>query len=353
LGPYSRRLGFLGVVVSLLSCSGEVPEQASAVIRPAKLLEIVASSDIREANFPAIIEASDSAELTFQVGGLLEELTIREGQEVEAGAVIARLDQRNFSNELVAAQAQFEAAESEFQRAERLIAENAIARNIYEQRLAQRDVARAQLDSARKALDDSVLRSPFAGVISGIHTDSFQNVGPQEPIATVQTTGAAEAVVQIPARLVANSGRVEPLETVVLLDAAPEARIPATFYSSATQANPETQTFEVRFAFEPPEELIVLPGMTGTVQVSLEVGQINGSSDQITVPLGAILSDGDARYVWVVDEETMAVSRREVSLDAAIGETLPVLAGLEVGEVIVGAGAGYLHEGMQIRPYEP
>ena len=48
----------------------------------------------------------------------------------------------------------------------------------------------------------------------------------------------------------------------------------------------------------------------------------------------------------------MTVSRREVTVAPGVGESLAVLDGLEEGEVIVGAGASYLHEGMQIRPHE-
>ena len=101
-----------------------------------------------------------------------------------------------------------------------------------------------------------------------IDEDQFQTIAPQTPIVTIQSTGAAEAVVQIPSRLVANSNQIQPIETVVILDAAPDTPIPASIVSTSTRTDPRTQTFEVSFAFEPPEELTILPGMTGTLRAS-------------------------------------------------------------------------------------
>ena len=339
-------------VLAAFGCSGDETDQERRIVRPAKLIEVEASTSVRTVKYPAIIEASSSAEVTFQVGGLLAELPVRAGQTVEEGALIGRLDRRSLRNELATAQAQFDKAESAFARTERLLAENATSRRAFEQARQGRDVALAALDSARKRLEDATLRSPFAGIIAAVHVERFQNVAAQEPIVTLQTTGTAEAAFQVPASRVATAGQFETEETVVLLDAAPGVRIPATFQSVATQADPETQTFLIKYAFTPPEDLIVLPGMTGTVESRLRFTRDGGLADLPGVPTSAVLSDGEARYVWVVDRDTMTVSRREVTLAPGVGESLAVLDGLAEGELIVGAGASYLHDGMQIRPYD-
>lgn len=349
----STVFGLAASTALLLTACGQ-PEAVERPdpVRPAKLLEISSASNVRQINLPAVIEAASSADVTFQVGGALDELPVSSGQEVSRGDVLARLNQRDFRNQVQQAQSQFNSAQAEFERAERLIAENAISRSVFEQRQAARDVASAALDSARKALDDTTLRSPFDGVVATVHADQFQNVAPQEKIVTIQTTGAAEALVQLPATLVAFSGRITPLETSVVLDVAPEQPVPAEILSASTQADPTTQTYAVRFGFTPPEGLTILPGMTGTLRAALEVVGANNSVEQITVPLAAVMSDGNQQYVWVVDLDTMTVSRRAVELEEGIGENLIVRSGLAIGETIVGAGASYLFDGMQIRPYE-
>lgn len=358
LSPIATRycrvlIAAIGAAMALSACGEPVVEDLPDPIRPAVLLEVEESSNVRAGNFPAIIEATSSSELTFQVGGSLQEFPVIESQEVSRGEVIAQLDQREYRNSLAQARAQFESARSEFERAERLVAESAISRSVFEQRQSQFDVAKAALDSAQKAFDDTTLRSPFDGIVAVKHVAQFQNVAPQEPIVTLQTTGAAEAVVQFPATLVANSGRLTPLETVLELDAASGIDIPAEFYSVSTQADLTTQTYEARFAFDPPDTINVLPGMTGTIKARLLIATEGGVTNQVTVPLAAVLSEAGEQFVWVVDRDTMTVSKRAITLEANIGDVLAVESGLEPGETIVGAGASYLYEGMKIRPYEP
>ena len=70
-----------------------------------------------------------------------------------------------------------------------------------------------------------------------------------------------------------------------------------------------------------------------------------------SVPLTAITSDGESNYVWVVDRDLMTVSRREVTIVDGIGETVVVTEGLAAGETIATAGASFLTDGMQVRPW--
>lgn len=339
------------VALLISACSGG-GEETETPARPVKLIEVSTSDDIRMQNLPAVIEATRSSDLTFEISGTLQELLVREGDTVRQGQVIARLDPRTFQNDLATAQAEFNNAEAEYQRAARLVAEDAIAQNVYEQRRTAREVARAQLDTARVRMGDTALRAPFSGVIARTYVERFENIGAQQQIVTLQTQGGAHAVVQVPATLVANSGQIRPLGSVLTLDAAPEVSIPASIYSTSTQADPSTQTFEVRFDFQPPSGVLILPGMTGTISARLALETADMANDGVSVPLAAILSDGDERYVWLVDEDDMTVSRRNVATRSANGEMLTVTNGLSEGDTIVGAGASYLHDGMRIRPYE-
>ena len=333
------------------ACS-EAPQPADEPVRrPAKLYTVVAAEERRPIELPAVLDATATAPLAFPLPGRVAAVAVRQGQPVDAGAVIARLDQREFETELAKAEANHRSAQSEFERTEQLVDTGAIPRADHDQRRREREVAQASLDSARQRLGDSVLRAPFAGVVAEVHVDAYQNVGAQQVVATLQARDAVDAVVQVPAALVANSGRLEPEDTVVVLDAAPDRPIPATFRSTAARADPAAQTFEVRFAFQSPADMRILPGMSGTVRATVAVAAEGGTLPAI--PIEAVLSEGDARYVWVVDDETMSVRKREVTLGAGVGASLPVREGLRTGETIVAAGVSSLHEGMLIRRYEP
>ena len=180
-----------------------IPEEADR--RPVKLYTVAAGGQARTYEFPAIIEASTSSDLTFDVPGKIVRLTVDQGDFVRAGTVIAQLDQTIARNQLVQAREQYEAAQDAFRRADALVGEGAIPRAVHVQRETQRDTARAELDNAREQLEKTVLRAPFSGRVARRLTEPFEYVSPQQPVVTLQTAGSAKVVVQVPSSIVANA----------------------------------------------------------------------------------------------------------------------------------------------------
>ncbi|MEM9706452.1 MAG: efflux RND transporter periplasmic adaptor subunit [Pseudomonadota bacterium] len=342
----------MAVVFAAAGCGGAVEETAAPLVRPIKLIVTERSGNEFPVSFPAIVQASQSSVLTFQVNGLLQELPVVEGQELTKGELIAKLDQRDFQNNLSSARAQYENANTEYQRARRLAEQDAIAKSVLDQRRSQRDIARATFDSAQKAFEDTELRAPFDGGIAEIHVENFQNIAAQQPVATLQSAGDVEAVVDVPARIIARVPELEPVGTTMTLDATPDVPIPAEFKEASGQSDPTTQTYRVRFTFKPPENLLVLPGMTGRIDSNF-VYTGDDIDLGVAVPPGAILSDSGGQFVWIVDQATMTVSKRPVTIGAErFGENISVVEGLEGGEVIAGAGASYLIDGMKVRAWD-
>lgn len=338
----------------LLSACGSKEEivQEEPVVRPVKLLTLKKASSLETRRFPVVIEAATSRTLSFNSGGLVEEISVKESQRVEVGDVVARLVTRDFQNQLDSAKAQFDNAEEEYQRAVRLFDQNAIAKSGLEQRKSQRDVAQAQFDSAEKALNDATLVSPISGVVTSVAGSTLQNIGPGEPVATIVSIDGLQATVNLPATLMSRIDSRTNRKASVILDAAPASPVEATFKEASLEADPTTQTFGLTFTFDSPKGFIVLPGMSATMVLTSMGQESDDGNSSVSVPLGAVVSQGDLRFVWVVDDSTMIVSRREVQISDSIGESVTVVSGLSVGETIAAAGSSYLSEGMEVRAWE-
>ena len=336
-------------LVSVVSCDfAEDDEVREPLVRPVKMMTLSPASDVETTRYPVTVSAGQFSELSFQVGGLIEEVAVDDAQEVNAGDVIARLDQRDFQSQLASSRAQFQNADEEYQRAVRLAEGDAIATSVLEQRRTQRDVARAQLDSAEKALEDAVLRAPFTGVIAQVSIRERETIAAGQEVASLVNLETLEVTVNLPARVVAESQEVEDRGAFVILEAAPDNRIEATFKEANLLADTASQTYGVTFSFEPPGSVVILPGMNATMELS---SARQALSIRKAVPVNAIVSDGDSTYVWVVDRDLMTVTRREVTVADGIGETVVVTEGLNAGETIATAGASFLTDGMQVRPW--
>lgn len=339
----------VALVAALMSgCGSKAGDGDEAeVVRPIKLFTVGGSHDMRIRRYPATIDSNDSNDLSFSVGGLIVEKPFKESDRVKKGDVIARLEDRDYRNQFQSAESQFANAEEEYQRAVRLDESDAIAKSILEQRATQLEVAKAQLDSAEKALLDTVLRSPIDGVLTKVPGSLLQNITPGTPVATVVSTDEFKATINLPASVVANIEDRADRKVFIALNAAPDVKIEAEFKEATLEADLASQTFGVSFMFERPENLLILPGMNGTVELlSTSVDEAKG---RLSVPLEGVLSDGNDTYVWVVDTESMRVSKRAVELEDSVGEMVVVVSGLEEGEVIAAVGASYLSEGLKVR----
>lgn len=359
MGSKQSYLSHLTVAVScvflMTACdSGSIPDvqESEVSARPAKLLLVGHASGGDFLNYPAVIQAQQLSSLSFEVGGTLSEVLVVEAQEVTKGEVLAKLDQRDLVSKRDSARAQFENADTVYQRALRLIAEDAISRSELDQRKSQRDVSKAQLDTAEKALQDSSLVAPHAGAVSRVAIKVSQAVSPGQVAIVILGNAGLEAIINVPSSVVAAAGGQEGRvpEAYVVLDAAPGRRIPIVLQGASLEADAASQTYEVTFTFSSPDDLVILPGMNGIVWV--EDSRVSaGGSDAVTIPLTAIATDGDQKYVWVLDESTMTVSKRVVTIDVGVGTTVNVVSGLTPGETIVSAGVSALSEGMKVAPW--
>ncbi len=321
-----------------------------ALARPAKLLVIGQTKGDNYLNYPAVIESQQLSSLSFEASGVVKKVLVVEAQKVEQGDVLARLDQRDLQAKLKSARAQFDNADAEYQRAVRLIREDAISRSELEQRKSQRDVNKSQLETAEKALQGSALVAPYSGNIARVSIREQQAIQAGESAISILGTGGLEAAINLPSSIMARAKEQKDPRTssYLTLSVAPDRRIPALFKEATLNADATSQTYEVTFTFKAPNDLNVLPGMNATIWFQ-DPSQSTSNVPKVSIPLTAIVTDGEQKYVWAVNRESMVVTRRNITLEDGIGANLNVSSGLEIGETIVAAGVASLSEGMKVR----
>ena len=121
-----------------------------------------------------------------------------------------------------------------------------------------------------------------------------------------------------------------------------------------TTADPVTRTYSVTFSFDKPTDVIVRPGMTASIVLSVPPDVTSDEMSMGTaVPSAAVRSDeaGNA-FVWRVGDD-MRVSKQLVELGELSGDSVRIMAGLEAGTRIAASGVHNLREGMLVKEYQP
>lgn len=347
----------LATLLFVTACSKDVEQSSKAnndnnQSRPAKLMVVGQTLGNSLLSYPATVKAENVSSLSFEVSGVVEKISVVESQSVVQGDVLATLDTRDLQANLQSAMAQFDNANSEFQRAQRLIDQDAISKSEFEQRRSERDVNQAKLDTAQKALGDANIIAPFAGNIAEILIKAQQAVQAGATAITILGSGEMEATINLPSSIIALAQQTNERvgSAYLVFSFAPEQRIPAVFKEANLSADSASQTYKVTFAFSAPETMNILPGMNAALRFP-DPRLKSDDKMQIMLPLTAIGIDAEQKYVWLVNSADMTVSKRHITVQDNVGEMLTVTSGLALGDTVVAAGVSTVYAGMKVYPW--
>ena len=315
------------------------------------------------------VVARRKATLSAKIMGKVSEVNFQEGQTVKAGEIVARLDDTNAVAALqqaqaqrIQAQAQFENADRYYKRYQALKAQNAVSTDLVEnQRIlfdtarTQLGVAQAQVAFAEAALRDTVVRAPFAGVVTVRVAQVGEVVAPQASgggdtrtgILTIVDMDSLEVQVDVSENYIE---RVQVGGTAVIhLDAFPDWDIPAAVIAIIPTADQSKGTVAVRVGIKSKDPRI-LPNMAARVgfMTMPEKGAAPQAAPRVSVPVNAVIANGKTGTVFLVGSEDK-VEKRDVALGLKTAQSVTVLSGISAGDRLVSGDLDKLHDGDKVK----
>lgn len=347
-------------VLAALSAGCEKEKERAVVAQPVRIFTIGAGKDQPFRSFPGEVISPRTGRLSFEVSGRLVEFPIQNGQMVKKGDLIGQLDTADFIAARDSAKASFDAATSNFERSERLQPRGAVSLAELDRARQEMDMADAALRTAVRALEETRLLAPFDGRIADRIARELQNVRAQEHVAILEEVSTLEVEINIPERdmMLGNRGLTvdearDLIEAKVEFSTMPDQPIDLELKTFSTRANAVSRTFLVSFAFHPPPEQNVLPGMTASVLMRRIPDSATGAADGKSlrmVPVEALTTHSGASTVWRLNPETLTVSAVPVEISSIKGGVALLRAeALADGDEIVSSGTRFLAEGTPVR----
>lgn len=347
----SAGLGLLALAIGGASGCREGPATGSGPLRPAIPVE---TGEVRGEDVDVLVEAVGSLEADQWVevkarrSGRVRALPGREGERVEAGTPLVRLDDSDLSARLDQARAAFAEADVRAGNAERSFERSVELRRKgvaseqdhddmkaeFDRAVAALEVARANEAFAAAELAETVVEAPFAGVLGQLRVDPGAFVKEGESLGTLIDDDPLEMVFSLPERYVARVDRGLPVS--VHVSSLPERPFPGEITFVAPAVDEENRTVTVKAEIPNPERLL-RPGQFGSVEVRLE--RHPGAP---VVPEEAIVPTAERLVVFVVEDG--AATARTVRTGVRLPGRVEVVSGLRPGEIVVVTG----HEKLRI-----
>lgn len=340
--PIAATIGLVLSVSLLAGCSGEKEKKP----RPAALVETAA---IGTATFSDDLQAvgtalgNEQVVLSAPVTERITAINFADGGFVRKGQVIATLAQGQERAELASAQAQTLQAQQQLARIQSLRNRGFATNASLDQQVALADTARASAALARASMDDRVIRAPFDGWVGLRNVSAGTIITAGTAIATVSDLSRIKLDFTIPETRLSLLREGQGIRATAA--AYPERPFNGTIATIDPTVDPASRAVRVR-AILPNPDRALKPGMLMTVSVTSRARQ------SLAAPELAVIGDGEARYVFVVEGR----KAKRVKVDTGIRQNglVEITGGLKPGQMIVTEGVVKLTDGVPVRlPGDP
>lgn len=282
--------------------------------------------------------ASESVTITAKTADTVGSINFTEGQQVEAGAILIEMTSTQQAADLMAARAELAEAEKAYARAADLVSKGIAARATLDAAVAARDAARGRVQAIEARLADTIIKAPFAGVVGLRNVSVGSYVRPGDVITTLDAIGLIKADFTVPERYL--SVLKPGLTIAVGVAAYPGETFAGAVASVDTRIDPVTRAVKVR-AELPNADLRLKPGMLMTVVLNVS------ERSALAVPESALVSQGEKRFVFVVDADSKA-QRVDVTTGLVKPGRVEILSGLKEGDRVVSQGTNKVIPGRPV-----
>lgn len=354
-----------GVAAAMFKKQGErtapaLPVTASSAtfleFLPSDVLQ-VGTRDLRQilplsGSLRAVYQASVKARLP----GEVSEVLVREGEAVQAGQVVIRMDASDYQARVDQAQGALQAARGQLDIAikardnhKALLDKGFISKNAFDNAASQFDIARANVESARgalevarKALADTVIRAPIVGLISSRSVQPGEKVSADNRLLDVVDLKLMELEAAVPTSDIMHVALGQEVQVAV-------EGMPAPFAGKVARINPSTQSgsrsIMVYIQIDNPQRALRV-GMFAEAKLTLAK-----KAGVLAVPASAIRSDGGKTFVYAIEDDKLV--QKPVTLgmrgDDGEGAAVELVKGLEPDARIVRTNLGELRAGTTVK----
>jgi RND family efflux transporter MFP subunit len=342
----------------LLACSSHEDESQ---IRAIKTLQIEEALGGKNRRISGVVESTQRADLSFEVSGRVETVSVKLGSAVKAGEELAKLDPKPYELNAEAAKADYVKAQAvlvdkknDYTAKAKLYENRYVAKTVVDAAYADFQSAeqnvqstKSKLELAERDLTHTVLKAPFEGEIASLSLDPAIVVSAGVPVMQLLGQGGLEVSLLLPESLRTHTQVGMPVS--VTFPSLKTARTSGVLTEIAARAG-ETNAFPAKVTIE------TLPGLHPglSAEVLFSYGG-EGEAVVYLIPAVAIAppeSSAEDGFVFVYQPETSTVKKTAIKVRGIQGNQVEIIQGLKPGDIIATAGVHFLYDGQKVKLLE-
>lgn len=338
----AKLLYFILCLFLLSSCVGRKTQTKGEQI--IKVEQVSSYQQDATLTLPGKIKAGDNVNLSFRVGGTLEEIAVSKGQFVKKGDLLVQMNPRDYEIQFAATQAEYTQIKNEVERVIELYEKESVSKSDYEKAVYGLKQLESKYNAHKNSVEDTRLIAPYDGYVKDIMNSANETVGAGMPVISLINSSLIEVAIHIPASDFVRRNEFEHFEAII--DVYPGIKFPLSLINISRSAN-LNGLYEVRLQLIA-EEGIELPAVGMTTMVTVDLKEC----DKLlySVPTTAIKTVNGKTYVWIYNSGESVVNLRNVDvIEITRGGLAIIDKGVKEGESIVVAGVNSLAERQSVK----
>lgn len=320
-------------------------------ISPEMNIPLITSFVAKDTVFTHYLELQGSVEtdqnivVTPEMGGILTHVYVKEGQRVNKGQVLARVDDGGMSQQVAQMEVQVALAKTTFERQQRLWDQKIGSEIQYLQAKSNYEGQQNALNSMKQQLGKATVRAPFAGTIDDVITEPGSVVSPgMTPILRIVSLKDMYLTTDVPETYITDVVKGRKVNVFFpVLNKTIEAKISQT----GDFINPDNRTYKAEIDV-PNADNAIKPNLTARLEINDYTNE-----NAILIPQ-SIISENAAgeQYVYVLQnkqDSTATAARVIIKTGKTQGDQIEVLNGLEDGDEIIEEGARSVKDGQKVK----
>ena len=283
------------------------------------------------------VRAKRHATLEPRLSGRITSLPVMLGQQVKAGALVARLDTAEIRARLEQAESSLEQAERDWNRTSALFEQQAATRAEYDAAQSRHRVATAMAAEAKAMMNYADIGAPFDGLVTRKWAEVGDFATPGKPLVSIEDPSLLQMEAEVPQAIAHHLALEDQID--VLVDGLKEP-LTGVVSEMAPATDPLTRTFQVKVDL--PQQAGLNSGQFARLLVPL------GESHVLRLPASAVVQRGQLEIVFVVSDRQAHL--RLVKTGKRIGDEWEILSGLDADASVVVEGADLLSDGQSVEP---
>jgi len=292
------------------------------------VMEVFPGRISNKINLPGTIESWNSLELVSKIAGAIEEVVVNEGDSVQKGDIIARLESDDYRIALDRAEAAYKLAKADFERDKSVYDKGVIPTAELDARQTNMQTAKADLDNATLLYERCTIKAPISGVVRRLDAKIGLYLGIGDPIGNILQIDKVKAVIGIPESDVTAVRNLPAVDlTIQALD---DLQVVGKNHFVSPAPETAARLYRMELEIENPDHLI-LPGMFVRANI------VKQSRDNaLSIPFYSIISRNDEQYIFI--ENDGVVKKQPVETGIMEQWMVEITSGLKSGDRIVVEG---------------